>query len=55
MQKPKTHFEQVPVAQILRRVIKRDGNEPRKKHESISTNVIVERPASKTEPYSVVR
>ena len=48
MEKAKTHFEQIPVA-----VVKKIAEVTEKKEESGNSNVVVETPSAKTEPYSV--
>jgi hypothetical protein len=48
MRKRKTHFQQVPV-DVVKKILKRQGV----KIEVTTPNVVVETPATKTEPYSV--
>lgn len=52
--KRKTHFEQVSIEQV-RRLLKRVANDKGKKNGRVWKKVVVERPVTKTEPYSVIR
>jgi hypothetical protein len=49
VRKPKTHFEQIPV-EVAKKIAE---VEVLKKKESTKDDVIVQTPASKTEPYSI--
>jgi hypothetical protein len=52
MRKVKTHFEQVPV-EIVKKIAEKEQASDQK--EIAGPNVIVETPATKTEPYSISR
>jgi hypothetical protein len=54
VRKPKTHFPQVPVERV-QRLVEPEARDLDKKNGSIPKNVLVKRPAAKTEPYSVHR
>ena len=49
MRKVKTHFEQIPI-EIVKKIAEQEESEEK---EIKSANVVVETPATKTEPYSV--
>ena len=49
MRKMKTHFEQIPVEMVKKIATEKESDQK----EITSPNVIVETPATKTEPYSV--
>jgi hypothetical protein len=49
MRKVKTHFEQIPI-EIAKKIAEKEESDER---EIKSPNVVVETPATKTEPYSV--
>jgi hypothetical protein len=49
MRKGRTHFQQVPV-ELVKKILQRQDV----KIEVTTPNVVVENPATKTEPYSVV-
>lgn len=49
MRKVKTHFEQIPVEMVKKITEEEEADE----REVKSPNVVVETPATKTEPYSV--
>jgi len=51
MRKIKTHFEQVPIEMVKKIAEEEETDEKEIKN----PNVVVETPASKTEPYSVSR
>jgi hypothetical protein len=51
MRKVKTHFEQIPIE-----IVKKIAEEEESDEKEIKTpNVVVETPATKTEPYSISR
>lgn len=49
MRKVKTHFEQIPI-EIVKKIAEEEESDEK---EIKSPNVVVETPATKTEPYSV--
>ena len=49
MRKVKTHFEQIPI-EIVKKIAEEEESDQK---EIKSPNVVVETPATKTEPYSV--
>jgi hypothetical protein len=49
MRKRRTHFQQVPV-ELVKKILERQGV----KIEVTTPNLVVENPATKTEPYSIV-
>jgi hypothetical protein len=57
MHKVKTHFEQVPVEVVKKRIAVEQQQAEREQesdeNETRSPNLVVETPATKTEPYSV--
>jgi hypothetical protein len=57
MRKVKTHFEQVPIEVVKKRIAVEQQQAEREQesdeNETTSPNLVVETPATKTEPYSV--